>query len=180
MLDPTVIEACGACRPPSCSPTGAEKSDACDTDRLPEPCHARYWRDNPYGCDTRRNPEALSSWTMGPQGPGILPPSSPYPRTTGDACVSASPGRVLDDHHPPYPLDVHELVVYLQRADNVSMQAIAGTPPHEISCAPPVRLLRYKESEREDGQRTFSELEGIYPVDNVVCLARSTPTSRAF
>jgi hypothetical protein len=26
---------------------------------------------------------------------------------------------------------------YLSVADNVSMQAIAGTPPHEISCARP-------------------------------------------
>src|SRR5215472_3411823 len=106
MLAPTVIEACGAGRHPSCTPPGAEKSDACDMDRLPEPCHARSWRDNPDGCDTRRNPKAFSSWTMDPQDPGVLPSSSPHPRTMEDACVSASSGRFLDDHHAPYPLGV--------------------------------------------------------------------------
>jgi hypothetical protein len=46
--------------------------------------------------------------------------------------------------------------------------------------AAPVRLLREKASEREDGQRTFAALAGSAPVDHVVCLARSTPTRRAF
>src|SRR6266480_2982845 len=104
MLAPTVIQARGACRHPSCTPTGVEKSDACDIDRLTEPYHARYWRDNSHGCDARRNPEALHPWTMAPQGPAVLPPSPPRPSPTRDACVSASPGRVLDDHYAPYPL----------------------------------------------------------------------------
>ena len=42
--------------------------------------------------------------------------------------------------------------------------------------AAPLRLLQYTESEWEDGQRTFSELKGPYPVDHVVCLTPRTVT----
>jgi len=46
---------------------------------------------------------------MAPQDPAILPPWTPRLSPTGDACVAASSGRVLDDDYAPYPLGMRWL-----------------------------------------------------------------------
>jgi hypothetical protein len=108
---PSVFSARGAFRHPSCTSTGAEKSDACDIDWRTEFCHVRFHTSHPRGghTDGRHtpcNPKALHHAALAPQGPVVLPPWPTRSRATGVACVSASPGRVLDRCHSPYPLGV--------------------------------------------------------------------------
>jgi hypothetical protein len=121
---PSVIEASWAFRHPSCTPSGSEKSNACDSDRRTEFCHVRLLISNPggghtYGRHTPHNQEALHHHAMAPPGLGVPAPWPTRSKATGDACVSASPGRVLDLRHSPYAIGVRLGWCGLQREDEV-------------------------------------------------------------